>query len=155
MRGCFRLTSAVVVSLLLATPAFAAEPDGARNMAWGKYLASPLTLPDQTASELMLDPAGNLKINCTVGCTGGSGGSSGGADPGNVSYQGEVPMTVGTAYAVQRAFKANCTAAGNVVTAYGDASTGTWLVNIGTNIFAAAVTTIVSATATCTYSEIK
>ena len=79
-------------------------------------------------------------------------------DPNNAAYLGERALTVGTAdsVGVGRSFKANCTAGGSVTVTYGDGSTGSFTVAVGTNIFGAAITTInATPTATCTYSNLK
>jgi len=79
-------------------------------------------------------------------------------DPNNAAYQGEIPMTVGTAYATARSLKAVCTAVGNVSVTYADGSTGTWAISAtGVSVLPIAVTTVNTAgtTATCTYSNLK
>jgi hypothetical protein len=70
--------------------------------------------------------------------------------------QGSVALTVAAA-AVQpgRAFRINCTVAGNVVVTMADGSSETIAAAVGYTILPFAVTVVASATATATYANLK
>lgn len=83
-----------------------------------------------------------------------SGGGGGGG--GNTPYQNIVPMTVGTTYTAGTALQIDCTVAGTVTMAMGGTGGNTTVhVYPGLTILPYAVTEIVSATATATYTSLS
>lgn len=89
-----------------------------------------------------------------------SGGGGLQSSPFNIDapLQGSLAMTAGgSAVAPARAFRINCTVAGNVVVTLADGSSETIAAPVGYSIYPFAVTQVVSAgtTATATYANLK
>jgi hypothetical protein len=171
-RHVLLLTS--VLALSSGTPAVAQQfPAGAQNTrgqmvdtipvsticAGGIPCPSATTLPTNAAQET----GGNLATiaSNTAGIATAANQAAGNSSLSTIAtydapFLGEVALTVGTPDSqARRSLKAICTAAGNVSVTYSDSSTGTWAVVVGTQTFPIAITTVNSATATCTYFNLK